>query len=310
MRTLRFHEHGAPADVLRLEAAEPPAPGPRQVRVAVRACGLNPADWALCGGLFRGALPRGVGLEVAGTVDAVGAEVDDTAVGDEVFGPAPFTGPTAGASDYAALDIWFPRPEKLDPIDAAALPMAVETAYRGLDALGVRAESDQGGRTVLISGAGTMMGYAAVQIALHQGARVIATAGETFAAALESAGALVTRYGAGLAERVQALTGGPVDAALDFAPPSGVLPELVRTVAEPSHVVTLSDPAAAGPLGVRTGAGLRMCHFAIPEYAALAAEGRFTIPVVAVHALDDWRAALAKSESGHARGKVVLRMRE
>ncbi|GAA3454002.1 NADP-dependent oxidoreductase [Dactylosporangium matsuzakiense] len=306
MRTLRFHDYGDPATVLRLETAEPPQPGPGQVRVAVQACGLNAADWALCRGLFPGTLPRGVGLEVAGTVDALGADVTGASIGDAVFGPAPFTGPTAGASEFAVLDTWFPRPAGLDPVAAAALPMAVETAYRGLDALGVGA-----GTTVLVSGGGTMVGYAAVQIAAHLGARVIATAGSTFAGALQAAGAQVTPYGPGVAERVTALAGGLVDVALDAAPPSGVLPELVRTVAAPGHVLTLSDMAAAGPLGVRTGigdAGMRLCHFAIPEYAALAAAGRFTIPVAAVHELDDWRTALATSLSGHARGKLVLRI--
>ncbi|HVT69057.1 MAG TPA: alcohol dehydrogenase catalytic domain-containing protein, partial [Trebonia sp.] len=138
MRTLRFHEYGGPGDVLRLEEAEVPRPGPGQVRVAVRVCGLTPADWALCGGLFGGDLPRGIGLEVAGTVDALGDGVTGVRAGDEVFGPGPFTGPTAGASEYALLDIWFPRPEGLDPAHAAALPMAVETAYRGLEQLGVK----------------------------------------------------------------------------------------------------------------------------------------------------------------------------
>lgn len=72
MRALRFHEYGAPLEVLRLEDVAPPAPGPGQLRVAVQACGLTPADWALCCGLFPGALPRGVGLEVSGAVDALG----------------------------------------------------------------------------------------------------------------------------------------------------------------------------------------------------------------------------------------------
>ncbi|HEX3781766.1 MAG TPA: alcohol dehydrogenase catalytic domain-containing protein [Pseudonocardiaceae bacterium] len=128
MRTLRFHEHGAPLEVLRLEDADSPRPGPGQIRIAVQACGLNPADWALCTGLFAGDLPRGIGLEVSGTIDAVGDGVTGVKIGDPVFGPAPFLGPTAGASDQAVLDIWFPRPSGVDPVDAAALPMAVETA--------------------------------------------------------------------------------------------------------------------------------------------------------------------------------------
>ncbi|GAA0247561.1 NADP-dependent oxidoreductase [Actinomadura nitritigenes] len=304
MRTLRFHEHGAALDVLRLDDAEAPAPGPGRVRVRVQACGLTPADWALCGGLFPGGLPRGIGLEVSGTIDALGDGVTGVAIGDPVFGPAPFTGPTAGASEQALLDVWFPRPAGLDAVGAAALPMAVETAYRGLDALGVR-----DGMTVLVHGAGTTVGYAAVQMALQRGARVVATAGETYAGALRAAGAEVTGYGAGMAERVTALAGGPVGLAFDAAPVSGALPELVRTVTAPEHVLTVSDFDAARELGVRFsgpgGEGAVSTHV-LGEYAALAAEGRFSIPVAGTFPLEDWRTAAELSLSGRARGKVVL----
>lgn len=304
MRTLRFHDHGAPLDVLRLEDAEPPEPGPGQIRVTVDACGLTPADWALCGGLFAGELPRGVGLEVAGTVDALGAGVSGVAVGDAVFGPAPFLGPTAGASEQAVLDVWFSRPAALAPAAAAALPMAVETAYRGLDDLGVRS-----GLTVLVHGAGSTVGYAAVQIALLRGARVIATAGTTYTDALRAAGAEVTSYGEGMAGRVRALAGGPVDLALDAAPPGGAMAELVRTVEAPADVLTVSDFAAAAELGARMsgpGSDSTLRHDVLGAYARLAADGHFTVPVARTFPLDDWRAAVELSRSGQARGKLVL----
>lgn len=329
MRTLRFHEYGAATDVLRLETADIPQPGPGQVRVAVRACGLTPADWALCGGLFGGDLPRGIGLEVAGTVDALGDGVTGVRAGDEVFGPVPFTGPTAGASEYALLDIWFPRPEGLDPAHAAALPMAVETAYRGLEQLGVK-EGAANGLTVLVHGAGTTVGFAAAQIAVQHGARVIATAGETYADALRKIGAQVTAYGPGLAGRVTALAHGPVDLVLDTAPPGtapsdsvpseSVLPELVRTVRVPRDVYTLTNFATAGEHGVRfqfsedpeeiaaaTSGGL-IRNDVLGEYGRLAGQGRFEVPVARVFPLDDWREAAGISLSGHARGKLILRI--
>jgi NADPH:quinone reductase-like Zn-dependent oxidoreductase len=104
-RTIRFHGYGEPLDVLRLEETELAGPGAKRVRVRVHACGLNPADWALCRGLFAGNLPRGIGLDVSGTVDAVGDGVQDVAVGDEVLGAVDFAGaPVAGASDLAILD--------------------------------------------------------------------------------------------------------------------------------------------------------------------------------------------------------------
>ena len=81
MRTLCFHEYGEPADVLRLEEVAVPSPGAGQIRVRVHACGLNPADWALCRGLFPGNLPRGIGLDVSGTVEAIGEGVTVVRIG-------------------------------------------------------------------------------------------------------------------------------------------------------------------------------------------------------------------------------------
>jgi NADPH:quinone reductase-like Zn-dependent oxidoreductase len=309
MRTLRFHQYGAALDVLRLEDAEPTAPGPGQLRITVQACGLTPADWALCGGLFPGDLPRGIGLEVSGIVDAVGSGVPDVHAGDPVLGPAPFRGPTAGASEQAVLDTWVPRPAGLDPVQAAALPMAVETAYRGVDMIGVGP-----GTTVLINGAGTTVGYAAVQMAAERGARVIAAAGPTYADALKATGAEVTRYGDGLPERIRAITGGPVDLALNFAPVSNALPGLVQTVEAPSRVLTFSDFAAAGKLGVRTAFGdssdaaAALRYDVLGDYAQQAADGRFTIPVARVFPLADWAAAAKLSQTNQAHGKLVLQL--
>ena len=135
-----------------------PVPGPGRIRVVVQACGLNPADWALCRGLFAGELPRGIGIEVSGTVDAIGDGVTDVTNGDLVLGTADWAGgPTAGAADRAVMDHWTPVPAGLDLTQAAALPMALETAYRSLAQLGLSAE-----HTILIHGAGSTIGYAAV----------------------------------------------------------------------------------------------------------------------------------------------------
>ncbi len=250
-RTIRFHDYGEPSDVLRLEKTELPGPGAKRIRLRVHACGLNPADWALCRGLFPGNLPRGLGLDVSGTVDAVGDGINDVAVGDEVLGAVDFAGaPVAGASDFAILHYWTHRPGGLDPVQAAALPLAVETAFRNIEILRVAA-----GHTILIHGAGTAVGFAAVQMALMRGARVIATAGVTFAERLRALGVAVTSYGEGMMERVLEITGKSPDLILDTAPARGVRPALIMIAGDPSRVLTVSDFAAAKELGVRHSFG-------------------------------------------------------
>jgi len=305
MRTVRFHDYGEPGEVLRLDTVAVPVPGPGRIRVVVQACGLNPADWALCRGLFAGELPRGIGIEVSGTVDAIGDGVTDVTNGDLVLGTADWAGgPTAGASDRAVMDHWTPVPAGLDLTQAAALPMALETAYRSLAQLGLSAE-----HTILIHGAGSTIGYAAVQIARIRGARVIATAGDTYAQRLRDLGATVTAYGDGMVERVAALTDGPVDLVLDTAPVGGALPDLVQIAGgDPKRVLTISDFAAAKELGVRDGLHEdRTQRFDVfPEFAQFAADGRFTVPIAQTFPLEEWRTALQISLSGQARGKLLL----
>lgn len=107
MLALRFHEYGEPADVLQLEDVAVPEPAENRIRIAVYACGLAPADWALCRGLFAGSLPRGVGLDVAGAVQAVGPGVSDIQVGDRVAGTTDWaTCASVGAAEQAILERW------------------------------------------------------------------------------------------------------------------------------------------------------------------------------------------------------------
>ncbi len=305
MRTVRFHDYGEPVDVLRLDRVAVPSPGPGRIRVRVHACGLNPADWALCRGLFPGKLPRGIGLELSGIVDAVGEGVADVVGGDLVMGTADYAGSSsAGAADRALMSYWTRVPAGLDPVEAAALPMAVETAYRSLESLGVTA-----GHTLLVHGAGTTVGFAAVQIALLRGARVVATAGDTYAEQLRALGAAVTSYGDGMVERVIDVAEGPLDLVLDTAPVSGVLPDLIQIVSgDPRRVFTISDFAAAAVLGVRSSVGEdnALRYDVLGEFAQRAADGQFTIPIARTFALGDWRLALDISQSGHPRGKLVL----
>jgi NADPH:quinone reductase-like Zn-dependent oxidoreductase len=307
MRTVRLHEYGEPGEVLHLETVPVPDPGAGRVRITVHACGLNPADWRLCRGQFPGQLPRGIGSDVSGIVDAVGEGVTDVTVGDLMFGTADWAnGETAGASDYAITDHWFAVPAGLDLTEAAALPTALAAAYLHLIQLGLSAD-----QTVLIHGAGGTVGFAAVQIALIRGARVIATAGDTYAQRLREFGAEVTPYGDGMVERVLALSGSPVDIVLDASPIGGSLPDLVALAGgDPKRVMTISDFEAAHDLGVRDGfheddTGHDR-YEAFPEFAQLAADGQFVVPVARTFPLEDWWTAAETSLSGHPHGKILL----
>jgi NADPH:quinone reductase-like Zn-dependent oxidoreductase len=305
MKALCVRNYGEPADVLRSEIVSVPLPRAGQVRIRVHACALNPADWAVCQGFIPLPPPRGIGFDVSGTVDAIGEGVTGVSVGDRVFGVPDYIGyPTAGASEYAVLKVWVPVPEGLDLLHAACLPMAVETATRSIDLLGLSR-----GQTIMINGGGTMTGFAAVQIALLRGAHVITTAGETYAERLQDLGAKVTAYGEGMVERVRELAGGAPDFALHTARVKGVLPDLVKIVdGDPSRVMSFSDFDEGG-LGVRTTGrekGVVHRYDVLGDYAQLAAEGRFTIPISRTFTWDNWQDAVDISVGGRARGKLVI----
>jgi NADPH:quinone reductase-like Zn-dependent oxidoreductase len=300
IRTVRFHGYGEPADVLRLEEAPVPSPRANRVRVVVHACGLNPADWALCRRLYNMELPRGTGIDVSGIVDAVGDGVTDVAVRDKVLGFADFANyPSAGASDVAVLDHWAKMPPDLDMNLGAALPMAAVIGHHALDALGVKS-----GQTLLIHGGGSMMGFGAVQIALARGITVFTTAGSTYANKLRAFGATVTAYGDGMVERVKAL--GAVDLVLDTV--GGALPDLIRIVdGDPKRVLSIADRSGA-ELGVRGNydAGLPLRYETFGEMAQAAAAGKFIIAIARTFPLEKWREAMEISMSGKASGKLLV----
>jgi NADPH:quinone reductase-like Zn-dependent oxidoreductase len=297
MKAARYRRFGGP-EVLEIVELPDPQPGPGQIRVAVHAAGVNPTDWKLRKGLLGGELPQTTGREVAGVVDELGQGVTDVAVGDRVFG---FSDDGAGAAELALLTSYAPIPPSLGFTAAAGLPVALETATRSLDGLGVGA-----GSTLLISGAAGGIGSAAVQLAVARGARVIGTASPANHAYLRSLGAEPVVYGEGLVEQVRALAPDGVDLALDVAG-SGVLPELIELTGGPTQVVTVADVAGAQAYGVRfsTGADARALH-AIAEIGELIEDGRFSLPVAQTFPLAEIAQAHRVSEEGHVRGKLVL----
>lgn len=295
MRKVSFAEFGGP-DVLQLIAAEEPHAGPGRIRVAVRAAGVNPADWRVREGQVLKAhpveLPAGVGLDAAGVVDEVGAGVEGVAVGDRVFGEGAST-----YAEFAVLTAWARMPEGLTFEEAAGYPSVVETALRVIREVGVRP-----GQTLLVSGASGGVGSAVLQIARDRGIAVIGTAGPANQDYLRSLGALATTYGDGWGERVRRL--GHVDAALDLAG-SGVIRELVELTGDPRKVISIAD-LAAPELGVRFSGVAGSVPEALAEAAALIARGKLHIPVEKSYTLAEASAAHTDSQAGHTRGRRVM----
>jgi NADPH:quinone reductase-like Zn-dependent oxidoreductase len=298
LKAIQYSRFGGP-EVMVLAELPDPRPGPGQIRIAVRAAGVNPIDWKMRSGTRGGDLPQTTGREVAGVVDELGDRVTDAAVGDEVFG---FAAGGGGAAELALSGDYAPIPPSLDFARAAGLAVAVETAVRTLDLLGVGE-----GTTLLVNGAAGAVGSAAVQIAVDRGARVIGTASPGNHDYLRSLGAEPTTYENGLVERVRRLAPGGVDAALDAAG-GGALPALVEVAGDSQHVVTVADYAGAEATGARFSGGLgtvRAVH-ALKDIGELIETGRFTMPVAQTFPLEQIAEAHRLSEAGHVRGKLVL----
>ncbi|MET7271070.1 NADP-dependent oxidoreductase [Streptomyces flaveolus] len=295
MKKVIFGEFGGP-DVLRLMDAEEPHAGPGQIRIAVRAAGVNPVDWRIREGQKLGAhpieLPSGVGLDAAGVVDEVGDGVEGVEVGDRVFGEGSST-----YAEFAVLTAWAGMPEGLTFEEAAGYPSVVETALRVIREVGV-----QSGQTLLVSGASGGVGSAVLQIARDRGITVIGTAGAANQAYLRSLGALATTYGEGWVERVREL--GQVDAALDLAG-SGVIRELVELTGDARKVISIADLGAPG-LGVRFSGVAGSVPEALAVAADLISRGKLHIPVEKSYTLAEAAAAHIDSRAGHTRGRRVL----
>ncbi|WP_425826962.1 NADP-dependent oxidoreductase [Streptomyces fractus] len=300
-QAIRFASYGD-ADVLNLVDVPLPEPGADEVRVAVRAVGVNPIDWKIRSGAFSGGEeltePAGTGIELAGLVDAVGPDVTDWQVGQAVFGRSANRS-AAATHDVAGVSELMAKPDELSFAQAAALPVAVETAYRTLRDLGVST-----GDTLLIHAAAGGVGLVAVQLARAWGARVIGTAGASNHAFLEKIGAVPVSYGDGLVERVRAAAPQGIDAVLD-ASGRGVLPESIELAGGPDRVLTIADLAAADH-------GVRFSGTPVPMREALGAvlpmieDGRIHMPIDSAFPLPRMADAHRHSEQGHLNGKIVV----
>jgi NADPH:quinone reductase-like Zn-dependent oxidoreductase len=296
MRAVQYAQFGGP-EVLQVTDAPDPHAEPSEVRIAVRAVGINPVDWKLRSGAMGGDLPRGTGVEAAGVVDELGDGVSGVSKGDRVFGSA-----AGAAAEFAVMSHFAAIPASLDFTAAAALPVAVETATRCLDLLGVGE-----GQTLLINGASGGVGLAAVQLARGRGAHVIGSGSPRSQDRLRAFGAEPVVYGEALAAEVSELAPDGVDLAIDMAL-SGGLATLVELAGGADNVVAIADFQGAQEYGVRTSGGPdepRAWH-ALDEVAALIDAGTFSLPVAHVLPISQIAEAHRLSEDGHAGGKIVL----
>jgi len=298
MRALQYRAYGDP-EVLEWGEAPDPHPGPGQIRVAVRAASVNPIDWKAFSGLMSGGEPMAgtgyLGYDAAGVVDEVGEGVTGVSVGDDVFGRGRNT-----QAEYALLDSWAAKPPSIDWAVAAAAGLAGETAERGLRLLEVKT-----GDTLFVDGGAGGVGAVTVQMALARGAKVIASASEANHDYLREIGATPVLYGQGLAERVRAAAGGPVDAVFDVAGKTPV-EDLISLASEPSQVLSVAN-FAAGRAGARvTGGGADSQPMqALAQVADLLAQNKLVIKVQ-TFPFDRAAEAYRIRQAGHLRGKLVL----
>ncbi|MHB8068185.1 MAG: NADP-dependent oxidoreductase [Desulfobaccales bacterium] len=310
MQAVRFHSYGGP-EVLVLEEAPLPQPGPDEVLVRVLAAGVNPLDWKVRAGHVREwlqhRLPLIPGWDVSGLVDAVGANVTDFKKGDEVYGMLDFGRDGAYAEFVAARPRELaPKPWSIDHLQAGGVPLAALTAWQALFDTGGLAS----GQTVLIHGAAGGVGHYAVQFARGQGARVIGTASPNHAAFLRELGAdQVIDY---RTTRFEEVVRG-VDLVLDTR--GGETQQRSWQVLKKGGILvaTLGISSPQDPIdhGVR-GVGI-MVHPDTAQLARIAAlidAGKVRPAISTVLPLAEAARAHKLSEAGHVRGKIVLSVRE
>ncbi|MGB7872692.1 MAG: NADP-dependent oxidoreductase [Mycobacterium sp.] len=301
-RIARFAEYGDP-DVLRVIDVPAPTAGQGRVRVAVRAAGVNPIDAKTVMGLMRNeialTLPAGVGADVSGVVDQVGAGVSEFAVGDEVLGSSV----TPSFAEYALAEptSLVRKPHDIAWEVAGSLAGAGGTAYAVLKQLRVKA-----GETLLIHGAAGGVGTFAVQLAAARGVTVIGTASERNHDYLRSIGAIPVTYGDGLLERVRSVAPQGVDAVLD-ASGRGEIPVSIQLTGTPEHVLTLvAFDAADTGIQIHTGGGGSDLGDGLREIVGLIQQRRLTVSISRTFPLTEIASALKTSSAGHVTGKIVI----
>jgi NADPH:quinone reductase-like Zn-dependent oxidoreductase len=298
---------------------ELPAPTPKaeQLLIRVTLAGMNPYDWKLADGVLAGVMPNVLpfvlGIDAAGVVAAVGANVSRFSKGDRVFGQ--FLHVPLGEGTYAEYTV-VPEagavavlPTSISEEVGAALPTAGMTALALVDSLGLPT-----GSTVLITGATGGVGSFATQLASAKGYSVLVTAGAKDAARMRSLGAAqVYEYRAtDLVAAVQQGHPQGIDAVIDLVSDAASLKRIAGLVRRGGHVystIGAADSGALKELGLLGGNFfLKADASLLKRLAGFVESDELEVPIEARIALEDVPAAIAAGRRGGARGKTVIRI--
>jgi NADPH:quinone reductase len=301
-------DFGGP-EVLREIEVDVPDPGPGQVTIDVRACGMNPADAKhVAPGQDRKLLPLSIGFEVAGVVAALGPDTElasgGGAIGDEVVASQVRGGYTTAIT--APASSVFAKPSTLTFPEAANLVLVATTAADLLHTSGAKE-----GETVLLHGAAGAVGVSVLQQARLLGVRVVGTAAKANSDFVRSFGGIPVEYGPGLLDRVRAAAPEGIDAALDTvgSPEAGDVS--LALVADRKRVVTIADgPRAKADgyvfVGASNPASGPFRARARSRILKLAQNGDLVVPMAETFAFADAPAAFAALTSPHPPGKIAL----
>ena len=247
--------------------------------------------------------PRYVlGWDVAGTVDAVGAEVAAFHSGDAVVGLSVWFGSLAGTqAEFVVMDAAgvAAAPEGASWVEAATLPLNALTAVQALKLM------PEGTRSVAIIGAAGAVGAFAAELAVHHGQRVYAVASAQDEKFIRGVSATFVSRSTDPASAIRAAAGGPVDAVLDAA---GIGEAALGAVRDGGSFVTTFPPAAPpAQRDIRVSAvQVEANGGQLAELVALAEHGKLTLRVARTYPLQDAALAHARLEKGGVRGRLVL----
>ncbi len=308
MKAVRIHAYGGP-EVLHYEEIPIPTLAADDVLIRVQAAGINPVDWKIREGLLKGVLhhqlPLTLGWDVSGEVASLGPQAAGFEVGDAVY-VRPNIERDGGYAEYIAVKASevAHKPKTLDPIHAAAIPLAGLTAWQAL----VDAAQLTAGQTVLIHAAAGGVGSLAVQLAKARGAQVIATASGVNIGLVKQLGAdqFIDYTKTAFEEAID-----PVDVVFDTI--GGDTQERSWQVLKPGGILVsvVSPPSKATALERGVRRAFVFIHASSAQLSALANlidQGNIKPIIHSVLPLADARQAHVISQGGHTRGKIVLQI--